>query len=336
MRIAASPQPVQFAVMSTAFLARLRQTASALLIRLRHALVHRRERALRTRIVNEMAALRESLIAAGASPGVLIHDYYARLLDRIGEVYALRNLDYNSPLGRSQERALALLRAFAVMRCTGAPKARFGRIGDGGYVHLDDFAEMNAAISLGIANEVSWDLAMAARGLDIYQFDNAIDRPPVAAPKFHFTRATVGRKGLSLARMIADTGVDPARTILKIDIEGAEWDLLADAPDDLLACFPQIICEFHALGSDDFFLNFVARMAVLDRLNAHHRVVHIHGNNCSGVRLIGSLAIPDVLEVTYANRTRYEFEPSDETFPTELDKPNEPTVSEILLGKLRY
>lgn len=319
--------------MSNAVLARLRQSASTLLIRLRHALAHRRERALRTRIVSEMAALRESLVAAGASPGVLLHDYYARLLARIGEVYALRNLDYNSPLGRSQERALALLRAFAVMRCTGVPKARFGRIGDGGYVHLDDVAGLDAAISLGIAGEVSWDLAMAAHGLEVYQFDNSIDRPPVAAPKFHFTRATVGRKGLSLARIVADTGVDPARTILKIDIEGAEWDLLADAPDDLLARFPQIVCEFHALCSDEFFLNVAARMAVLDRLNAHHRVIHIHGNNFSGVRLIGSLAVPDVLEVTYASRTRYEFTESDETFPTALDAPNDPGVPEILLGR---
>ena len=322
--------------MSTTILARLRQSATAPLIRLRNALARRRELALRTRIVSEMAALRQSLVAAGASPGVLLHDYYARLLDRIGEVYALRNVDYNAPLGRSQEKALALLRAFAVMRCTGVPKARFGRVGDGGYVHLDDFAGLDAAISLGIANEVSWDLAMAAHGLDLYQFDNAIDRPPVAAPKFRFTRATVGRQGLSLARIVADTGVDPARTILKIDIEGAEWDLLADAPDDLLARFPQIVCEFHALGSDDFFLNVAARMDVLARLNAHHRVVHIHGNNCSGVRLIGSLAIPEVLEVTYASRSRYEFTASDEIFPRPLDAPNAANLPEILLGRWRY
>ena len=158
---------------------------------------------------------------------------------------------------------------------------------------------------------------MAVRGLDVRQVDNSIDRPSVASDRFPFTRATVGGpRRNSVAQLVTDAGLDPDRTILKIDIESAQWDLLATAPDTLLARFPQIINEFHGLSTDNLFLNVADRMNCLNRRNAHHCVIHAHGNNHERVRLVGSLAIPEVLEVTYGSRGRYAFETSDETFPT--------------------
>ena len=317
---------------------RARREVGTRLHALRLSAAARREFALRTKILDEMAELRRALGANNAGPGVLLHAYYENLIVRIREVYALRDRAYSDVVGQSQDKALALLRALAPSRCTSAAKARYGRIGDGGYVHLDHFDGLDAAISLGIGSEVSWDVAMAEHGLEVYQFDNSVDAPPTASPRFHFTRATVGEGNgeLGLAEIVAIAGVVPARTILKIDVEGAEWDLLAAAPDDLLGAFPQIVCEFHGLGSSAFFLDVEVRLATLARLNAHYRVIHIHGNNTSGVRLIGSLAIPEVLEVTYASRSRYVFTDSDEVFPTELDAPNDPGLREIVLGRCEY
>jgi hypothetical protein len=56
-------------------------------------------------------------------------------------------------------------------------KIRLGRNGDGGYVLLDDFTGVSAALSFGIARECSWDSAMAQRGIDVYQYDHTVDGP---------------------------------------------------------------------------------------------------------------------------------------------------------------
>jgi hypothetical protein len=39
-----------------------------------------------------------------------------------------------------------------------------------GAINLDDFSDIDTAISLGIEQNASWDLDVAARGLTVYQF----------------------------------------------------------------------------------------------------------------------------------------------------------------------
>jgi hypothetical protein len=49
--------------------------------------------------------------------------------------------------------------------------------------------------------------------------------------------------------------------------------------------------------------------------------VHVHANNYGSILAIGNLLFPSVLEVTYANRVKYVFEDTDETFTGALDLP---------------
>ena len=80
-------------------------------------------------------------------------------------------------------RALDLL---SPMDVPGVPFVRRGRDGDGGYVQLDDLGTVHAAYSIGIGSDVSWDVAMADLGVEIWQYDHTIARPPQSHPKFHF------------------------------------------------------------------------------------------------------------------------------------------------------
>ncbi|MDR2776538.1 MAG: hypothetical protein LBB17_00620 [Puniceicoccales bacterium] len=48
---------------------------------------------------------------------------------------------------------------------------RIGCDHDGGYIMVDDFGKCDAAYSFGIGNDVSWDLDIAKRGIDVFMYD---------------------------------------------------------------------------------------------------------------------------------------------------------------------
>lgn len=212
-----------------------------------------------------------------------------------------------------------------------------GRDGDGGYVMLDDFKGKSIAYSFGIADDVSWDREMAARGLDVYMYDHTIESIPEEDAHFHWRKTGVigtydeARPELqTLPMLVEENGHgDDRHMILKIDVEGCEWDVLANIPKGFLDRFSQIAFEFHGLNDLD---NEDAIVAALGRLNETHIPVHVHANNCVGYMAYGGLVMPDVLECTYLNRKEYSFRKSHKFFPTKLDISCTTALPEIMLG----
>ena len=70
----------------------------------------------------------------------------------------------------------------------GKKKVLFGVYGDGGYVLLDDLTDIKVAYSFGISNIVSFDKALADKGIDIYMYDHTIRGLPYNNPKFHWKK----------------------------------------------------------------------------------------------------------------------------------------------------
>ncbi|MFA5322586.1 MAG: FkbM family methyltransferase, partial [Smithella sp.] len=137
----------------------------------------------------------------------------------------------------------------------GLKKLRVGnRWGDGGYVMVDDFSGIKAALSLGIGDEITWDVEMSGRGLDVFQFDHTVEPPAEVAtnPRLHFYKCGIAsdtdpQQNLKtieniLAEEMADCSGD---LILKIDVEGHEWETLARMSDEVLSRFRQICIEIH-------------------------------------------------------------------------------------------
>lgn len=104
--------------------------------------------------------------------------------------------------------------------------------------------------------------------------------------------------------------------LLKVDIEGGEWQILED-----IALFEHkidvLIIEFHNINSHlNEYLEF------RDRMESSHSLIHIHANNFS---LIGSKGIPDVLEATYVKNSLIPVTIQRDTLPIEeLDAPCAP------------
>ena len=85
-----------------------------------------------------------------------------------------------------------------------------------------------------------------------------------------------GEIEVSVVRLDDLVGGDgfPAPALIKIDVEGAEWDSLLSSPEEVLAQIDQIAVEFHGIEDEK-------SLALVRRLKQSFEVAHIHFNNAS-------------------------------------------------------
>lgn len=242
---------------------------------------------------------------------------------------------YMDDLTLGRERLSKLVSMFPPHKAEGFKKVRLGRPHDGGYVTLDDF-DVDAVLSMGISDDVSWDLDTLPRGsFNVHQYDHTIDGAPVKNQRLTFYKEAIGtgKDGtVSIGEALRRANVTkPASAIIKIDIDHAEWPAFATASQDDLSNFAQIVGEFH--GFDEFLDDGLYDQALktFTNISKQFRLVHVHGNNYGSQIVLGSKLLPRTLEMTFANIQRYNLTPSDETFPTPLDMPNRPDKPEHIL-----
>lgn len=226
---------------------------------------------------------------------------------------------------------LSLIRPAAPV---GFSKVRVGNPhGDGGYVMVDDWKEVGGAVSIGIGGDVSWDLAIAERNIDVYQYDHTVPAAPVSHPRFHFRPVGIGRDDdddssfFSLRQIVGDVPL-AGDLLLKMDAEGAEWTTLPTDRCDSIERFSQIVLEVHGplAGSAEDRMH---RLLVLGALRRTHQVVHVHANNYAPVEFFEGIRIPNVLEISYLRRTRSPFRVHEGMLPSAEDVPNDPLRPEI-------
>jgi hypothetical protein len=230
--------------------------------------------------------------------------------------------------------SLRLISLIRPMRVVGLSKVRIGNAGgDGGYVMVDAFDGVAGALSIGIGGDVSWDLEIANRGIDVFQYDHTVGGPPVSHPRFRFTRAGIAASTSadgsfrSLDRMVADVP-GGGGVLAKIDVEGAEWPALSSVGGKTMRRLAQFTVELH----EPLPARISARLRnlrTLERIGRTHAVVHVHANNYAGVDTLDGIRVPSVVEVTYLRKRGLRFAPCDETFPTAVDRPNNPDGAEI-------
>ena len=86
-----------------------------------------------------------------------------------------------------------------------------------------------------------------------------------------------GRAFDTIANQLAKNGDANRRLVVKMDVEGAEWDSLLDAADETLQRIDQLAIELHFFEQKDF-------LRIVRRLKQFFYVVHLHFNNyaCTG------------------------------------------------------
>src|SRR5262249_14973517 len=181
-----------------------------------------------------------------------------------------------------REAILAELQAVTLKNCT---LRRFGSANDGGYLMCENLIEpLDAGYSYGVGKNDDCGCDVSRRyQVQVHQYD-CCDRarPTCNGGTFVFHNECVGnRTGHrdshffdTLQNQIGKNGDTGRRLIIKMDIEGAEWDSLLAAPDELLASISQIAMEMH--GFDDPKI-----VEVLRKLKRNFYLVNLHFNNWS-------------------------------------------------------
>lgn len=182
---------------------------------------------------------------------------------------------------------------------------------------------------------------MVNRGYDIFMYDPTIDGLPVQHEKFHFFREGIaGKTDLensmdTLENFVKHNGHENLdNMILKMDVEGAEWDFLETVPIELLAKFDQMVFEFHSMTDEKSISEMGRTIDLMKKINSTHTLVHLHGNNFGYFIEIEGLGVfPCALELSYLKTANYDFVEDENIFlPIALDQTNNPTLKDIGLG----
>ena len=246
-------------------------------------------------------------------------------------------------IGAVQSLIRATLRLISPVAAINIAKCRVGGFKDGGYVMLDDLDGIGICYSLGVGPDVSWDFEMAGRGADVYQYDHTIVTPPVEHRLFHFSRTGITHDG-SLApdfkrldTLLQENGhVGRDDMVLKIDIEGDEWDSLDALDPVVFTRFRQIVAEFHGMRLLDIESFRQRARRVFLKMRQTHEVIHVHGNNFAGMAVVEGIPIADCIELSLANRRFYSFAPATDLFPGPLDFANNPALPDLCLGTFKF
>jgi FkbM family methyltransferase len=239
------------------------------------------------------------------------------------------------------QSVIQFFKLFRPVKVEGFEKIRVGSEFDGGYIQLNDLSRAQKALSLGINDDDNWDYEIAKHGIRVDQYDHTIESAPTKHDNLYFHKKQIAAKSSLNAITLSDllSAEDAPRSphiLLKMDIEGDEWNVIdATSESDLNSC-SQIICEFHNLSQLDSTGFYALAHKVIQKLTNKFAVFHIHGNNSAPVYNLANILVPDVIEVSFANRDIYKFSETSEIFPTQLDSPCNKNMPDIFLGTFRF
>lgn len=202
---------------------------------------------------------------------------------------------------------------------------RIGSQNDGGYVLVEKDYSGAFLLSGGISNDNNFEIEFAERGGFGHQIDYSIQGPPRKHKNLTFSpRRIVGEKELDFdvtlddlcQEFISEEVLEQKTTILKLDIEGSEWEILNSAKN--LGSFDQVLLELHYLNKLADPKVHLKSVEGLSRLLDLYFPVFISGNNCCGVVTLGGFTIPRVMELSLLNRSNYQIVAERKVGPNQI------------------
>lgn len=206
---------------------------------------------------------------------------------------------------------------------------RFGADNDGGYLMCANLLDtVQSAYSYGIDGRDEWGCAVGENyGLPVHQYDCFNPSKPVCpGAKFIFYEECVGdhaaiiqnRRFDTLANQIQKNNDRNKDLVIKMDVEGSEWDSLMATHEELFSHVKQLVVEFHGVEDKKY-------ISVIRKLKKTFYIAHVHFNNhsCS----IFKRPFPArVYEVLFVNKKIGIVDETDAIplLPNPLDAPNDP------------
>jgi len=208
---------------------------------------------------------------------------------------------------------------------SGEKLIRIGSQNDGGYVLVEKDYSGLFLLSGGISNDNNFEIEFADLGGLGHQVDYSIEEPPRKHKNLTFSpRRIVAVRDLDFdvtlddlcQEFISEEVLKQKTAILKLDIEGSEWEILNSAKN--LGSFDQVLLELHYLNKLADSKVHLESVEGLSRLLDLYFPVFISGNNCCGVVTLGGFTIPRVMELTLLNRSNYQIIGESKFSPNQL------------------
>jgi len=213
----------------------------------------------------------------------------------------------------------------------GLNKVRIGsKQGDGGYIIIDSSFGSKYILGYGVDKDLSFENELTERyGMKGFVFDHTIEEIPNISSNVMYFREGIG--GFDAAPIFTlETHVkrfipEGESFILKMDVEGCEWDVLRTAD---LSRVTQLIIELHEMQEFP--------KEIIEKLNENFYLAHIHGNNCHNqpwVQIDRFRKMPRYLECTYVRKDLVPGVMVDSgNFPIPQDVKCRPDVPELELN----
>jgi hypothetical protein len=214
---------------------------------------------------------------------------------------------------------------------------RIGGEADGGYLVPDDLINLGACFSPGVSNVSDFENCLTIKGIKCFMADYSVDNPPITNSLFDFQKKYLGtqnnEKYMTLKSWV-DTKVENEKDlILQMDIEGAEYSIILDAPLEYIRKFRILVIEFHDLDYLYNRIGFDLINLTFTKILKDFEILHIHPNNCIKPLEFKEFSIPPIMEFTFLRKDRIKLKTKNTTFPHKLDKPNLPNNDNFHLPK---
>ena len=205
---------------------------------------------------------------------------------------------------------------------------RFGEKHDGGYMLCRNLlGNVKAAYSYGISGYDQWGCDVSTKlRVPVHQYDCFnLTRPRCSTGTAVFRgecignsrRVEDGRRFDTLETQVWKNGDAGKHLVVKMDVEGAEWESFLGASDDILQRIDQMAVEFHGFDEGRFIF-------AISRLKQFFYIANLHWNNyaCDG----GKPPFPSwAYEILFVNKRIGIPAPAGQAVgPNPLDRPNNP------------
>lgn len=178
---------------------------------------------------------------------------------------------------------------------------RWGGSRDGGYVLFPEAAfKSDVLYTYGVGHSTTFesDYCTLLENQAI-AFDHTVRRLPHAHKGIIFVKEGVAaeKRDKMDSYMNHHKKFGGEAPLLKIDIEGWEYEVIESIPQDLLEKSPVLLLEVHNL--DTKLDKFVQMM---EKINQTFALVHIHPNNWGITFDVDGYPFPEVLELSFVNK----------------------------------